>query len=87
MKGELPVVIAISGKARSGKDQTAEFGKEYLESLGKNVLIAHYADFLKFALREYKAGTERKMRPEEVFYKSMVPKFFVVIIEWLGARL
>lgn len=60
MKGELPVVIAISGKARSGKDQTAEFGKEYLESLGKNVLIAHYADFLKFALKEYKGWDGKK---------------------------
>ena len=40
-------IVLISGKARNGKDQTAQFIKEYLESVDKRVLVTHYADFLK----------------------------------------
>ena len=48
-----PVIIGISAKARGGKDQAAEFMKEKLEFEGKKVLITHYADLLKFILKEY----------------------------------
>lgn len=46
-------VVCISGKARHGKDTFACFLKNTLESRGKSVLIIHYADQLKYILREY----------------------------------
>lgn len=41
-------VICISGKAQHGKDTTAGFIRDELEKRGNNVLIAHYADLLKY---------------------------------------
>lgn len=46
-------VIAISGKAQNGKDTTASFLKEMLEADGYKVLIAHYADLLKYICRQF----------------------------------
>lgn len=41
-------VILISGKARSGKDQSALFIKEYItKELGQTSVIIKYGDFLK----------------------------------------
>ena len=45
--------IIISGKAGSGKDQTAQYMKEELEKHGKKVLTIHYGDAVKWVLREY----------------------------------
>ena len=45
--------IIISGKAGSGKDQTAQFMKEELEKHGKKVLVIHYGDAVKWVLRDY----------------------------------
>lgn len=45
-------VIAISGKAGSGKDYTANILKEYLEKKGFKVLITHYADLLKYLCKQ-----------------------------------
>lgn len=44
-------ILAVSGKAGSGKDYTAEIMKKELESRGKKVLITHYADLLKYLCR------------------------------------
>lgn len=41
-------VILFSGKARSGKDTTADILKDLMEQDNKKVLIAHYADLLKY---------------------------------------
>ena len=41
-------VILISGKARSGKDTLARVLKDYLKEQGKDVLVTHYADSLKY---------------------------------------
>lgn len=41
-------IICISGKARHGKDTAANYMKKKLELSGKKVLIAHYADLLKY---------------------------------------
>lgn len=41
-------VIAISGKARSGKDFTGELMRKHLTDKGYNVLVTHYADLLKY---------------------------------------
>ena len=41
-------VILISGKARSGKDTLAKVLGDYLKEQGKEVLITHYADSLKY---------------------------------------
>lgn len=46
-------VINISGKAMHGKDTTAQYLKEYLESHNKKVVIIHFADYLKFICRTY----------------------------------
>ena len=43
----------ISGKMRHGKDTCAQFIKEELERMDKRVLIIHYADYLKFILKQY----------------------------------
>ena len=45
--------IILSGKSGSGKDMTAQFMKEALEKRGKRVLVLHYADALKWFLRDY----------------------------------
>ena len=45
-------VVLISGKARSGKDQSALFIKDYMEkSTHKRVVIVKYGDFLKGFLK------------------------------------
>lgn len=46
-------VICISGKAQHGKDTTATMLKEMLEKNGKNVIIAHFADLLKYICKTY----------------------------------
>ena len=46
-------VIAISGKAESGKDTIAEGIKRLLEENNYKVMIIHFADVLKFACRQY----------------------------------
>ena len=46
-------VICISGKAQHGKDTTASLIKEILEENGERVLIAHYADLLKYICRTF----------------------------------
>ena len=46
-------VITFSGKAQHGKDTTAKYVKEVLESYGKRVVILHFADYLKYVCKEY----------------------------------
>lgn len=46
-------VICISGKAQHGKDTTAAILKELLEGNGKRVMIAHFADLLKYICKTY----------------------------------
>lgn len=43
----------IAGKARNGKDSSAIFIKEKLESQGKKVLITHYADLVKYVCEKF----------------------------------
>ena len=45
--------IVISGKAGHGKDATAQFMREALESHGKKVITIHYGDAVKWVLRDY----------------------------------
>ena len=45
--------ILCSGRARHGKDTSAEIMKENLESKGYSVLITHYADLLKFICKNF----------------------------------
>jgi len=45
--------IILSGKSGSGKDMFASFMKQELESRGQKVIIMHFADALKWILREY----------------------------------
>ena len=46
-------VICISAKARNGKDTVAEMMKETFEDNGKSVLIAHYADLVKYIAKTF----------------------------------
>ena len=46
-------VIAISGKAESGKDTIAKEIKRLLEEQNYKVMIIHFADVLKFACHQY----------------------------------
>lgn len=41
-------IICITGKAGSGKDTAAKLLKNHLQKCGRTVLIAHYADLLKY---------------------------------------
>lgn len=50
---ENPEVFLISGKARHGKDTTAQYLKEGLECLGKKVLVTHYGDLLKYICKNF----------------------------------
>lgn len=45
--------ILCSGRARHGKDTSAEIIKDNLEAKGYKVLIAHYADLLKFICKNF----------------------------------
>ena len=49
MKG----TIVLSGKSGSGKDMVAQFMKEELAKHGQRTLIIHFADALKWILRDY----------------------------------
>lgn len=46
-------VITISGHAQHGKDTTALYMKEILESERKRVIITHYADVLKYICQAF----------------------------------
>lgn len=52
-KKKLPQVITISGRMGSGKDTLATYIKEELTKVGCRVLITHYADLLKYILKQY----------------------------------
>lgn len=52
-RGKQLKIITISAKARHGKDFCANIIKEQLESEGNKVLIAHYADLLKYIMRAF----------------------------------
>lgn len=45
--------ICVSGKARHGKDTTAEMIKETLSEEGYTVLVTHYADLLKYICKTF----------------------------------
>lgn len=46
-------VICISGKAQHGKDTSAQFLQQKLESEGHSVLLTHYGDLLKYICRSF----------------------------------
>ena len=45
--------LVLSGKSGAGKDMFAQFLKQELEGHGKKVIVMHYADAVKWILREY----------------------------------
>lgn len=45
--------VLCSGRARHGKDSSAEIIKDNLEAKGYKVLITHYADLLKFICKKF----------------------------------
>ena len=48
-----PTFILISGKARHGKDTTANMLYDEFKKNGKKTLIIHYADLLKYICKQY----------------------------------
>lgn len=46
-------IILISGYAEHGKDTLGKYIYETLKSSGKNPLILHFADYLKFSCKQY----------------------------------
>lgn len=46
-------IILISGKAQHGKDTSANIMKQELERHGEKVLVAHYADLVKYVCRTF----------------------------------
>lgn len=46
-------VIAISGHAQNGKDTVASMLREKLEEKGNKVLVAHYADLVKYICKTF----------------------------------
>ncbi len=46
-------VIAISGKARHGKDTAAEMLREVLEGDGHSVKVMHYGDLVKYVCKTF----------------------------------
>lgn len=46
-------VILVSGKAQHGKDTAAQYIKAELEEHGETVLIAHYADLVKYICKTF----------------------------------
>ena len=86
-------VICISGKALNGKDTTAGFLKEYLESKNYKVLIMHYADLLKFICAKYfdwngekdDAGRTLLQRVGTDIVRNRRPNYWVdFVIEFIG---
>lgn len=56
-------VVVISGKAQNGKDTTADFMKSMLEYEGRRVLVAHYADLLKYICTKFFGWNGKKDAP------------------------
>lgn len=52
-QNKLPKVILISGHAQNGKDTAARAIKEAMESKGRRVLIAHFADLVKYTCKTF----------------------------------
>lgn len=91
MKKGNPLIILISGKARSGKDTSGNFLYELLKNAGKRVSIAHYGDFLKFICHNFygtsydhtpeNRTTWQRIGTERVRIEMEDPNFWVSIME------
>lgn len=46
-KRKEPIIFLIAGRARSGKNTTGDFIKEYYQNLNKKVIISEYTKYLK----------------------------------------
>ena len=78
-------IILISGKAQHGKDTAAQLLKKAMEADGKRVLIAHYADLLKYLCKTYfgwngekdKQGRELLQRIGTNVIRKRIPDYWV----------
>lgn len=84
-------IICISGHAGSGKDTAAGIMKEILHEVGRSVLVIHYADLLKFTLREFlnwdgnkdAAGREMLQRVGTDIIRAKEPDYWVNYIAFM----
>lgn len=60
MERRNPKVITISGRAGAGKDTFANMLEDMLAQSGERVLVAHYADLLKYILTTFFAWDGKK---------------------------
>jgi hypothetical protein len=82
-------IIPISGKARSGKDCTAQIISKQLTAKGYKVLIAHYGDLVKYICKMFfgwDGNKDEKGRTLLQFVgtdrvRSAYPEFWVDFIE------
>lgn len=83
-------IICISGRAGSGKDTAATFLKKSLEAEGSKVIITHYADLLKFIIKEYFEWDGNKdeagrnlLQNVGTEFRRMDPNFWVLFISYI----
>jgi uridine kinase len=60
-----PIIILISGKARSGKSFSAEFIKEACQKNGQKAVIVTIANYLKDLARDY-FGWDEEAKPRDL---------------------
>ena len=84
-------IITISGHAGSGKDTAANQMKPAMESEGKKVLIAHYADLLKYICKMFlgwdgnkdEAGRNMLQRIGTDIIRNKNPNYWVDFVEFV----
>lgn len=86
LKKRAPIIYILAGQARSGKDSSVVFLKEYYETLGKNVIqleFKHYLVEYTKAMTDWDGNYDNKPREvlnyigTDVIRKQIDEKFFI----------
>lgn len=77
------IVVAIGGKARSGKDTFGDTMKTALQKADKRVIRINYADYLKFIASEYYGWDGEKDEKGRTFLQQLGTNFRTVNREFL----
>lgn len=91
-------IIVISGRAQHGKDTVAKMLEHHLKAFGKNVLITHYADLLKYICKAYfnwdgikdERGRQLLQYVGTDVVRNINPEFWVdfvsTMLKWFGTK-